>query len=90
MQNETIRQAVTSDLEAVTALEAACFPPAEAASKDAFSMRLQTFPQCFCLLERDGQLCAMIGGMTTDQPDLCDAMYEGTSLYTARQEAKRS
>ena len=23
----------------------------------------------------------MIGGMTTDQPDLCDAMYEGTSLY---------
>ena len=23
----------------------------------------------------------MIGGMTTDQPALCDAMYEGTSLY---------
>ena len=66
MPNKTIRQAVISDLEAITALESACFPPAEAAGKDAFSMRLQTFPQCFWLLERDGQLFAMIGGMTTD------------------------
>ena len=81
MQTEIIRQAVISDLEAVTALESACFPPAEAAGKAAFSMRLQTFPQCFWLLEQDNQLSAMIGGMTTDQPDLCDAMYEGTSLY---------
>ncbi len=82
MQTEIIRQAVISDLDAVTALEAACFPPAEAASKEAFSMRLQTFPHCFWLLEQNGQLCAMIGAMTTDTANLCDAMYEGTSLYS--------
>ncbi len=81
MTNETIRRAEISDLEAISALESACFPPAEAAGKVAFLMRLQTFPQCFWLLERAGQLCAMIGGMTTDRCDLCDAMYEGTQLY---------
>ena len=83
MQNEVIRQACLSDLDVVTELEAACFPPAEAANRAAFSMRLNAFPHCFWLLEREGQLCAMIGGMTTDYRDLCDAMYEDVSLYAA-------
>ena len=84
MQNEVIRQAATADLDAVTALEAACFPPAEAADMNAFSMRLNAFTHCFWLLEQQGTLCAMIGGMTTDCHDLCDAMYEGTALYAAQ------
>ena len=81
MPQEIIRSANIADLEAVTALEGACFPSAEAAGRDAFQRRLEAFPHCLWLLETAGQLSAMIGGMTTDTADLCDAMYEGTRLY---------
>ena len=39
-----IRQAEAGDLEAVTRVEAACFPAAEAAGKEAFRQRLTAFP----------------------------------------------
>ena len=81
MQTITIQHAVLSDLDAVTALEQQCFPAAEAASRKAFSIRLRCFPQCFWLAEKDGQLITMINGMTTDNRDLTDAMYENTELY---------
>ncbi|MBQ8928360.1 MAG: GNAT family N-acetyltransferase [Oscillospiraceae bacterium] len=86
MQDGTcsIRHAEAFDLDAVTALEARCFPPSEAASPDAFAMRLRAFPQCLWLLEEDGRIVSMIGGMTSEAADLCDAMYEGTSLYEER------
>ena len=36
-----IRTATIDDLEAVAAVEAECFPPAEAATKEAFEDRLE-------------------------------------------------
>lgn len=49
-----IRTATMEDLDAVTAVEAACFPAAEAATRDEFAARLAVYPNHFWLLEEDG------------------------------------
>ena len=46
-----IRTATPADLAAVTAVEAACFPPAEAAGEADFAARLNAYPEHFWLLE---------------------------------------
>ena len=51
-----IRKATTADLSAVTAVEAACFPPAEAATEDQFRERLAAYGDHFLLLEEEGRL----------------------------------
>lgn len=63
-----IRTATLADLAAVTALEAACFPPAEAQGRPAFQARLAAFPDSFWLLVEGGRVLAMVNGMVTQQP----------------------
>ena len=46
-----IRTATMADLAAITAVEAACFPAAEAATKADFQARLAVYPDHFWLLE---------------------------------------
>lgn len=58
-----IRQATIDDLTEITALEAVCFPPAEAAPKAAFESRLKVFADYFWLLLDDGKLIGMINGI---------------------------
>ena len=48
-----IRLASMQDLEKITELEAMCFPPEEAASRDSFQKRLDIFPNHFWLLEEE-------------------------------------
>ena len=48
----TIRTATPADLPALAAAEAACFPPAEAASEAVLAGRLAVYPNHFWLLER--------------------------------------
>ena len=77
-----IRYGTMEDLDAVTALEAACFPAAEAAAREAFAARLAVYPNHFWLLEdADGRLVSFINGMVTDEPNLRDEMYENPSLH---------
>ena len=76
-----IRTATPADLAAVTALEAACFPPAEAAGEASFQARLAAFPDSFWLLVEGDRVLAMVNGMVTQQPDLTDAMYDDASLH---------
>ena len=83
MKELLIRQASVSDLDAVTALEALCFPASEAADRDAFFLRLRCFPECFQVAEAEGEIVAMLNGMTTDSRDLTDAMYGSDALYSA-------
>ena len=45
-----IRTATLNDLDAVTAVEAACFPAAEAASKKEFAERLRYYGSHFWLM----------------------------------------
>lgn len=80
-----IRTARAGDLDAVAALEAACFPPAEAAGRDALQQRLAVFGQHFLLLtEENGTLVGFINGMVTDLPDLEDRMYDQAGLHNEK------
>lgn len=79
--SDVIRFAAMADLDAVTAVEAACFPPAEAAKREDFEKRLAVYPDRFWVLERNGEIVAFLNGMATDEPDLRDEMYENASLH---------
>ncbi len=78
---EIIRSASLSDLDAVTYLEKQCFPSSEAADRNAFSVRLRSFPECFWVSEEHENIISMINGMSTQQRDLRDEMYTDTTLY---------
>lgn len=76
-----IRTATMADLPRVAAVEAACFPAAEAATEAEFAARLAVYPNHFWLLEQDGELISFINGMVSDEPDLRDEMYADASLH---------
>ncbi len=76
-----IRTASMEDLDEVTAIEAACFPPAEAAGREDFAARLASYPEHFWLLEEDGRIVSFINGMVSDEPILRDEMYADASLH---------
>lgn len=78
-----IRNATIHDLDAITAVEAACFPPAEAADRDSLRRRLETYPDHFWLLWDGDTLVSFVNGMVTHDPDLKDEMYEDASLHDA-------
>ena len=77
----TIRNATIADCPAITALEAACFPHAEAATYDSFATRLATFPDRFWLLYLDGELVSMVNGSLTDERNLRDEMFHDATLH---------
>ena len=76
-----IRTATMADLAAVTAVEAACFPAAEAATEKDFVNRLAVYPNHFWLLEDDGTLISFVNGLVTDEPILRDEMYADASFH---------
>ena len=77
-----IRTAVMADLPAVTAVEAACFPAAEAATEADFAKRLAVYPNHFWLMEDDnGTLVSFVNGLVTDEPHLRDEMYADVSFH---------
>ena len=76
-----IRTATMEDLAAVTAVEAACFPAAEAATEQDFAARLAVYPQHFWLLEREGEVISFVNGMVTNEADLRDEMYADASIH---------
>ena len=78
---QMIRTASMEDLDAITAVEAACFPAAEAATREEFSGRLRHYAGHFWLLFEDGRLVSFVDGMVTNRPDLTDEMYADASLH---------
>ena len=77
-----IRTAVPADLPAVTAVEAACFPAAEAATEADFAKRLAVYPNHFWLMEDDnGTLVSFVNGLVTDEPHLRDEMYADAGFH---------
>jgi hypothetical protein len=69
-----IRTATTDDLEMIAAVEAECFPPAEAATKEEFAKRLQYYRDHFWLMFDGEKLIAFVDGFVTDEADLTDEM----------------
>ncbi len=76
-----IRKGNRDDAAALAAVEAACFPAAEAATASEIQERLDVYPHHFLLLYKEESLIGFIDGMTTDERDLRDEMYEDASLH---------
>lgn len=77
-----IRNATLNDLPAIAAVEAACFPAAEAATAEEFAGRLAHYANHFWLLLEEGELAAFVDGFCTDTPDLTDEMYADAALHS--------
>lgn len=77
----TIRTATINDLDAVTSVEAECFPPAEAATKQELEERLTHYADHFWLMFDQDKLVAFVDGFVTDQKDLTDEMYANASMH---------
>lgn len=67
VREELIRTATIADLDEISQLEALCFPPAEAASRDAFKWRLLAYPTHFWILEQGGKILSFINGPVTQE-----------------------
>ena len=77
----TVRYALPSDLAALTAVEAACFPAAEAATEKDIKNRLDYYANHFWLLFDGDTLVSFVDGFVTDEADLTDEMYENAALH---------
>ena len=76
-----IRKATIDDAQALAAIEAACFPAAEAATAEELSARLAVYAGHFFVAMEDGAPVGFIDGMVTDAADLTDEMYADAALH---------
>ena len=76
-----IRYATVADIPDIAAVEAECFPPAEAAKEKDFVDRVKVYGNHFWLMYDGDKLIAFVDGMVTDEPDLVDEMYSNASLH---------
>ena len=76
-----IRTAAIDDLDAIADVEKACFPPAEAASREEFAERLKFYGGHFLLMFDGDRLVSFVDGFVTDERDLTDAMYADAAMH---------
>lgn len=76
-----IRYATTEDIAAIATVEAACFPPAEAATEAEFIERVKYYGNHFWLCYDAEKLIAFVDGFVTNEPDLTDEMYENAAMH---------
>lgn len=77
----TIRYAVPDDVPALSAVEAECFPPAEAATAAEFAERVTHYGNHFWLMYDGDKLISFVDGFVTDDTDLTDEMYENAVMH---------
>ena len=77
----TIRYAVPDDVPALSAVEAECFPPAEAATAAEFAERVAHYGNHFWLMYDGDKLISFVDGFVTDDADLTDEMYESAAMH---------
>lgn len=76
-----IKYANEEDIAAIAAVEAECFPPAEAATAKEFVDRVKYYGNHFWLMYEAKKLIAFVDGFVTDERDLTDVMYEDATLH---------
>ena len=77
----TIRTATMDDLDRIAAVEAECFPAAEAATREEFADRIRVYGSHFWLLHEGDRLVSFVDGFVTDKEDLTDEMYEKADMH---------
>jgi predicted N-acetyltransferase YhbS len=78
MRKVTIRGVQPEDVEQIAAIEALCFPAAEAAQPEALRDRIAAFPDCFFVAEADGVLVGFINGCATNSSVIYDELFHTT------------
>lgn len=76
-----IKHATKEDIKAIAAVEAECFPPAEAATEKDFVGRVENYGNHFWLMFDEEKLIAFVDGFVTDESDLTDEMYEKAAMH---------
>ena len=76
-----IKYATNEDIAEIAAVEAECFPPAEAATEKEFVERVKYYGNHFWLMYEAGKLIAFVDGFVTDESDLTDEMYSDASMH---------
>lgn len=76
-----IRTAKMSDVEQIAAVESACFPPAEAATRAEFEQRIRVYGEHFWLMFDGERLVSFVDGFVTNERDLRDEMYENAAMH---------
>lgn len=79
-----IRKATTADLDLVTHIESTCFPPAEAAPREAFAERLRYYADHFLIIfdgDDESTPIGFIDGFVTDEDVLTDEMFGHASMH---------
>lgn len=81
MKDLVIRTATADDLDRIEAIETACFPPAEACSRESFVERLAAYRDHFWMGCMSGETVALVNGLVTDEPDLTDEMFADAGMH---------
>ena len=76
-----IRQASIGDLDAITKVEASCFPEAEAATREILEERIKTFSESFFVAEVDGKIIGFVNGCVINGTVIYDELYEDATLH---------
>ena len=76
-----MRRAAPGDLERVAAIEAACFPAAEACSAQTFAERLRCFADHFRICEVEGDAVGFVDGAVINARTIDDALYADASRH---------
>lgn len=76
-----IRNVMKNDLDAVFAIEQACFPAVEAASREALLQRICTYPESFFVAVLDGRIVGFINGAVVQERTICDDMFTDISFH---------
>lgn len=83
-----IRNVKLEDLDAVVQVEAECFPDLEAAGRESFKRRIETFPDSFFVAESfheagktEKTMIGFINGCVTDDRIICDTMFSDSACH---------
>ena len=77
----SIRPVRPEDLDRCAAIEAACFPKEQAASREAIQGRIAAYASCFLAGERDGTIIGYAVGPVIQEEFIADEMFSDTSCH---------
>lgn len=81
MSELLIRPAAAADLDRCWAIESACFPPEQAASREAIRERIAAYPDCFLLGLLAGEIVGYAMGPVIGQATIADEMFADTGCH---------
>lgn len=76
-----IRQACIEDLDAITKVEASCFPEAEAATMESLEERIKIFSESFFVAEVDGKIIGFVNGCAINGTVIYDQLYAKATFH---------